>query len=202
MYRTTMPRGHDQESALRAYAEFLRDTPRFEAALVRVVTEWPISCEQFLSNESLNRVAWLGQASMCIATKIPRRFRAGFMLLTNDEQAIANATAQRTLDAWLQGQLFAMCNKDSVLDTSPDGGWQEKIGRYVVAWERCGYRKGIPDHVPDQLMAETLAPSYRGIAQAILKNDHPLQSLGFTPRKSPWYMAAKRVEFEQRKSDS
>jgi hypothetical protein len=86
--------------ALELYAEFLRDTDRFKIALRRVVTEWPHSCEQFLSNENLNRIAWLGQAAMCIETGIPARFRAGFKLLSNDEQAKANDTAAEYLRYW------------------------------------------------------------------------------------------------------
>lgn len=88
--------------AMQKYAEFLRDTERFEQALCRVIMEWPIACEQFLSNPSLNRVAWLGQAAMCIETGVPRKYRAGFMLLTASEQDLANAIAQRTLHEWTQ----------------------------------------------------------------------------------------------------
>jgi hypothetical protein len=91
----------ETDLAKQRYAAFLRDTPGFQRALERVLTEWPISCEQFLSNESTNRIAWLGQASMCIATGIPRKFRGGFMLLTPEEQRLANATANETLQRWL-----------------------------------------------------------------------------------------------------
>lgn len=93
--------GHDPESATRLYAEFLRDIPRFERAMERVVKEWPISCEQFLSNDSINRIAWLGQSAMCIDTGIPRNFRAGFKLLSDSEQEAANAAAARMLSAWI-----------------------------------------------------------------------------------------------------
>jgi hypothetical protein len=90
----------DHEDTLERYAEFLRDIPRFRAALERVLSEWPISCEQFLSNDSINRIAWLGQASMCIDTGIPRLFRGGFKLLSDSEQRSANAAAQDALTTW------------------------------------------------------------------------------------------------------
>lgn len=69
-----------------------------------------------------------------------------------------------------------------------------KINQYVRQWTRCGYPADIPDAVPDQLMHEQLAPSYRQIAIAILKNDHAMQSLGFSAQPSPWYIALKREE--------
>lgn len=90
--------------ALKAYADFLRDIPRFEAALTRVLAEWPNSCEHNLSNESMNRIAWLGQAAMCIDTGVPNCYRAGFFKLTADEQLAANRTAFAALNRWLESR--------------------------------------------------------------------------------------------------
>ena len=56
------------------------------------------------------------------------------------------------------------------------------IGRYVATWRSRGYADGIPDEVPDVLMRELLAPSFKAIALAILKNDHALVGLGFMER--------------------
>jgi predicted phosphoadenosine phosphosulfate sulfurtransferase len=47
-------------------------------------------------------------------------------------------------------------------------------------------------------MHENLAPSYKQIAIAILKNDHALQSLGFSVEPSAWYIAIKREEIRLR----
>ncbi len=103
MYRAPEEAPHLDHDEMRVqYAAFLRDDPRFRLALQRVVTEWPISCEQFLLNESINRIAWLGQAAMCMETGIPRKYRAGFMLLTSAERIRANATAHETLQTWLR----------------------------------------------------------------------------------------------------
>ena len=71
----------------RIYAELLSDLPRFRKALQRVITEWPNSCEHYLTNERMNRVAWLGQASLCIAEGIPQRYRGGYMELTDSRRS-------------------------------------------------------------------------------------------------------------------
>ena len=89
------------EQCLESYAAFLRDISRFEWAMDRVLAEWPHSCEHFLSNESMNRIAWLGQSSMCIDTGVPACYRAGFKLLSEAEQAAANFAAFRRLEGWL-----------------------------------------------------------------------------------------------------
>jgi hypothetical protein len=82
------------------YADFLKDSPRFRRATRRVIASWPTSCEQFLSNSSINRIAWMGQASMCIETGTPATFRAGFKLLTLKQQQRANAIAQEAIELW------------------------------------------------------------------------------------------------------
>jgi hypothetical protein len=88
------------DEAKSAYSTFLMDLPRFEAALIRVVTEWPKSCEQFLTNASLNRIAWLGQAAMCMDTGVPCIYRAGFSAMTAACRDAANDLAEKYLAQW------------------------------------------------------------------------------------------------------
>ena len=77
---------------------------------------------------------------------------------------------------------------------------RKKIKQYLNKWSMQGYLNDIPDEVPNQLMKLGLAPSYKAIALAILKNDHNMQDLGFSPPKSPWYSAIKRIEIAGRKT--
>lgn len=84
-----------------AYREFLADLPRFGAAMDRVLSEWPNSCEHYLTNDRMNRIAWLGQASACIAMGIPSRFRSGYFLLTPEQQREADLLALKYLNRWL-----------------------------------------------------------------------------------------------------
>jgi len=83
------------------YREFLSDLSRFEAALEAVTTLWKYSCEHYLTNVSMNRIAWLGQASMCYATGVPSEFRGGFSLLTKKQQDQANDLALKYLNKWM-----------------------------------------------------------------------------------------------------
>ena len=93
--------GKTKEQCKLEYAEFLSDTTQFAAALVKVFEQWPTSCEHYLTNIAMNRIAWLGQASMCIARGIPSQFCSGFNLLTIDQQEAANETALVALNKWL-----------------------------------------------------------------------------------------------------
>lgn len=100
-YETHPPKDMSKEQCEATYCAMLRDVSSFAGALQRVITEWPNSCEHYLTNEKMNRIAWLGQASLCIAHGIPSIFRGGFNLLTEDEQNVANETALAYLNMWL-----------------------------------------------------------------------------------------------------
>jgi ParB-like chromosome segregation protein Spo0J len=99
-YNSSKP-GMTKSECEEAYRKFLADIPRFSVALDRVIVEWKNSCEHYLTNTSMNRIAWLGQAACCIDTGIPSEFRAGFFLLTEAEQVAANETALIYLNKWL-----------------------------------------------------------------------------------------------------
>jgi ParB-like chromosome segregation protein Spo0J len=100
LYATTKD-GMTKDECLEAYRAFLADLPRFSDALDHVIVEWKNSCEHYLTNVAMNRIAWLGQASMCYATGVPATFRGGFCLLTPEEQQRANETALVYLNKWL-----------------------------------------------------------------------------------------------------
>jgi len=84
------------------YAKFLKNESEFRAALNHVITEWKYSCEHYLTNTAMNRIAWLDQASVCYALEIPAVFRGGFAYLSETEQNKANNTALEYLNLWLR----------------------------------------------------------------------------------------------------
>lgn len=84
-----------------AYRDFLSSEERFSEALEHVISEWKHSCEHYLTNSAMNRIAWLGQAAACYAMGIPSSFRSGFFLLSEKQQEEANQVALRYLNRWL-----------------------------------------------------------------------------------------------------
>jgi len=101
LYATTMP-GMTKGECERAYANFLSDSKEFENALRYIINNWKYSCEHYLTNSSMNRIAYLGQAAMCYATGIPAVFRGGFNLLSERQQKEANELALKYLNIWLK----------------------------------------------------------------------------------------------------
>ncbi len=207
-YETSPPAGTTSGVAIAMYAEFLLDIPRFAAAMDRVVDEWPNSCEHFLSNRNINRLAWLGQASMCIDTRVPAIYRGGFSRLSRAAQGRANSAAAGRLHKWMRGAeehgftLMPESAQSPGLENIPHArGVRARIAVYVDYWMRRGYPLGIPDEVPHRLMKLAIAPSYKAIGLAILRNDLYLTALGFAAPQSSWYGALKRIEIEARRGE-
>ncbi len=101
-FYATTKEGMTREQCEQAYCDFLADSERFSDALEHVITEWKYSCEHYLTNTAMNRIAWLGQAAMCYATGIPATFRGGFSRLTEEQQNKANEIALVYLNRWLK----------------------------------------------------------------------------------------------------
>lgn len=101
-YETKPPRGMTADNCRAYYRELLADIPEFERVLERVISEWKHSCEHYLTNSAMNRIAWLGQAALCHKHGIPSEFRGGYGLLTEDQQLAADQAALRALNKWME----------------------------------------------------------------------------------------------------
>ena len=101
-YAERPPGGLTQDQGEEMYRVFLSDLSAFEAALRHVITYWKHSCEHYLTNDRMNRIAWLGQASAAQAISMPSCCRGGYHRLTEEEQRDADALALLYLNEWLE----------------------------------------------------------------------------------------------------
>ena len=95
------PKDMTHEEGEAAYRDFLSVPERFETALIVVTSEWKHSCEHYLTNDRMNRIAWLGQASVAQALGIPSACRGGYNMLTDPQKIAADALALKYLNLWL-----------------------------------------------------------------------------------------------------
>lgn len=105
------------------FAELLKDDERFKESMNAVINEWHHSCEHYLTNKAMNRIAWMGQAAVCYATGIPSVFSSGWSLLTEDEQRHANELALVYINKWI----FINGMKQLTLDEAISEGRQVEI---------------------------------------------------------------------------
>lgn len=178
MYNTEPPAPHNAESAKQAYCDFLADIDLFNFHMNGVIADWPISCEHFLSNSGINRIAWMGQAAMCHYSAIPCFFRAGFCLLPKEKQTAANRAAKKKIVAWLDANEKIDFGVDIATEPVPEG-MKARIQHYIRYWTARGYLSGLPDEVPPGVDRENVAPSYKAIAITILRNDVHCLRLGY-----------------------
>jgi len=67
-----------------------------------VVENWQFSCEHNLTNTSLNRIAWLGQAACCFYEKIPSTITMeAWSFLTKEQQSDADLIAYALIQKWI-----------------------------------------------------------------------------------------------------
>lgn len=101
-YAERPPREIAQQQGEELYRQFLSDPAAFDAALKHITTHWQHSCEHYLTNDRMNRIAWLGQAAAAHAIGMPSCCRGGYHMLTKEQQADADALALLYLNQWLE----------------------------------------------------------------------------------------------------
>ena len=99
-YETSM-KGMTKAECEEEYRKLLSDSELFADCLSKIIIEWKNSCEHYLSNPNMNRIAWLGQAALAYKKGIPACFRGGYNRLTEDEKAAADGVALEYLNKWL-----------------------------------------------------------------------------------------------------
>lgn len=69
--------------------------------MLRVVSEWPVSCENALTDYSINRKAWVGHAAVSLAHGIPEDItRLAWGKLTDEQRLLANRQAEYAISKW------------------------------------------------------------------------------------------------------
>jgi len=80
---------------------FTSDHVLYGAHMQRVVDEWPISCENALTDYSLSQKAWIGHAAVAHAIQCPEDIvRLAWGHLTDEQQFLANKEATRAIQKW------------------------------------------------------------------------------------------------------
>lgn len=93
--------GMTTEECKEEFKRVLSDQKLFASILEKVIVEWKNSCEHYLTNSSMNRIAWLGQASVCYETGVPSKYSNAWFEIDEETRKEANDTALIYLNKWL-----------------------------------------------------------------------------------------------------
>jgi len=89
---------HDLERAI----SLTGDHTLYGHYMLRVIVEWPISCQNALTDNLLNKNAWIGHAAVALAMNIPEDItRKAWGFLTDEQRILANREAKRAVQLWV-----------------------------------------------------------------------------------------------------
>ena len=99
MYRTLET--EEKKAYLLKAIEFTGDHNLYGAAMLRVIKEWPIVCEQNLTSVGSNRQAWIGHAAACLELGLPEDITTqAWSSLSEEQQDKANTKAEEAILLW------------------------------------------------------------------------------------------------------
>jgi hypothetical protein len=91
----------DRKAYLKKAIAFTSDHKKYGRFMNRVVSEWPISCENALTDDSINKKAWVGHAATALAIGCPEDItREAWGHLTDEQQLLANEEARKAIQTW------------------------------------------------------------------------------------------------------
>ena len=99
-YKSTKE-GWSHEECENEFKRVLSDQKLFGEILSKIIVEWKYSCEHYLTNSSMNRIAWLGQAAVCYYSGVPSRYSSAWFDIDEKTREEANSTALIYLNKWL-----------------------------------------------------------------------------------------------------
>lgn len=105
----SVPKDKGEELLIKAI-DFTGDHKLYGSYMLKIIKEWPVSCEQNLTDNSINRRAWIGHAACFLALGCPEHItRQAWHYLTQEQQDKANAQADKAIVTWEQNQEKIKC---------------------------------------------------------------------------------------------
>ena len=99
MWRRYLP--EDEKELLEKAIEFTGNHVKYGLAMMRVIREWPLTCEHNLSNPSINHKAFIGHCAVTLQLGIPEYItRLAWSYLSKEQQDKANERAQYAFYSW------------------------------------------------------------------------------------------------------
>jgi hypothetical protein len=95
----------DKKKWLKKAIAFTENYKEFGCYMLIVVNEWEYSCENALTDNTLNIRAWIGQAACALGIGCPEDItRQAWGFLSDEQQFLANKEADRAIGAWINNR--------------------------------------------------------------------------------------------------
>lgn len=103
--------GSEKKAKINKVLELFNSEKLTTEYMNRVIKEWKYSCEHNLTNDSLNQIAYIGQAACCLYANIPNTITMeAWSLLDLSIQERANSIAKKVIKKWKNNnRLIQLC---------------------------------------------------------------------------------------------
>lgn len=103
--------GAEKKKLLELCVEMFNSEELTRKYMLRVVEEWKYSCEHNLSNDSMNKIAYIGQAACCLYCGAPNTVTMeSWSLLSDEVKDRSNFIANEVLEHWYQiNKIVQLC---------------------------------------------------------------------------------------------
>lgn len=93
--------GSIKEEKIKSAIDFFNQPKKVEEYMKRVVEEWKYSCEHNLTNPSMNKIEYLGQAACALYDKIPNTITMqSWNMLSEETRKKSNEIASLIIEEW------------------------------------------------------------------------------------------------------
>ena len=97
--------GENKKKMIQFVLELFNSEELTRLNMNRVINEWHYSCEHNLTNDSMNKIAYLGQGACCIYKGVPNTITMeAWSLLEKDVQKRSDLIAKEIIDKWIDNQ--------------------------------------------------------------------------------------------------
>lgn len=94
--------GVDKNKKIQKVIELFSDQQKTKEYMNKVIEQWKYSCEHNLTNDSMNKIAWLGQSACCIYDKIPSSITMeAWHLVSKENRDKADSIASEIIENYL-----------------------------------------------------------------------------------------------------
>lgn len=103
--------GSEKDNKLNLAIEMFNSEELTSLNMNRVIEEWKYSCEHNLTNEGLNKIAYIGQAACCVYASIPSTVTMeAWSKLSKEVQERSNLIAEKVINKWSNNnKLIQLC---------------------------------------------------------------------------------------------
>lgn len=93
--------GKSKDELIDKVIELFSNSTKTKKYMQMVIDKWPYSCEHNLTNNSMNKIAWLGQAACCLYAKVPSTITMeAWSLVPLENRNAADKIAEEIITKW------------------------------------------------------------------------------------------------------